>query len=146
MENDKIILFLPIHPEWVDKILSGEKTVELRKHFPDNVAKMMIYSTSPVRRVVGYVDNPSYIHTYPGHLWTLVGEQSCVRHKDFFKYFHRCKKGYAINLDGFTKFRFPVDVSEIDPDFHIPMMYCRIEPSFANKINKCGFFGSNAVK
>ena len=139
-------LFLPVKPVWVDKILSGEKTVEIRKHFPDCVDRLFIYSSSPVKRVVGYVENPSYIHTYPGHLWNLVGEQSCVRHKDFFAYFRGCAKGYSIDLKRFKKFRYPVDIIELDPEFNIPMMYKQIDDELTKKIIKVGFFGVNSLK
>lgn len=47
---------LSIKPKWVSKILSGEKTVEIRKDSPAKSGlrfKTYIYSSSPVRNVVG---------------------------------------------------------------------------------------------
>ena len=47
---------MSIKREYVEKILSGEKCFEYRKVAPKlNVDKIIIYSTSPIKKVVGEV-------------------------------------------------------------------------------------------
>lgn len=53
-------IILGIHPEWAEKIYSGEKTIEIRKtrpyhwcSFPSKV--IYLYETSPVKKVTGLV-------------------------------------------------------------------------------------------
>jgi predicted transcriptional regulator len=46
-----------IRPPHASKILDGQKTVELRRKFPELTTKgtiALIYSSSPVRVIVGY--------------------------------------------------------------------------------------------
>lgn len=55
MENSKDILFLPVKPKWADLIMSGKKTLELRKRLPSKGwgKRCVIYSTSPQCEIVG---------------------------------------------------------------------------------------------
>ena len=50
-------IMLSIHPEWAEKIYSGEKTIEWRKSFPNefisNQTKVYLYETAPVQKVTG---------------------------------------------------------------------------------------------
>lgn len=53
MPTDKSVL-LSIYPCYARKILSGEKRLEFRKAWPSSgVTSFVIYSTSPVQRIVG---------------------------------------------------------------------------------------------
>ena len=49
-------LLISLHPRHASNILSGEKTVELRRRFPEQRTRgalALIYSTAPVQAVVG---------------------------------------------------------------------------------------------
>lgn len=47
-------IIISIHPEYAEKILTGEKTYELRTRLPqDKPERMIIYATAPVSAVVG---------------------------------------------------------------------------------------------
>lgn len=53
-----------IKPEWVEKILSGKKTIEIRKQFPkDCVGWVYIYCSKgcPLFKESGSYDNDSHI-------------------------------------------------------------------------------------
>lgn len=51
------IILLSVKPHWAGLIISGEKTVELRKsNFPDHVKKIVIYATKPIGEIVGIVE------------------------------------------------------------------------------------------
>ena len=50
-------IVMSIHPEWADKIYSGEKKIEWRKTKPrqyDSKMKVYLYETAPVMKVTGY--------------------------------------------------------------------------------------------
>ena len=51
-------ILMPINPQYVDEILAGRKKYEYRKIKAKkaNVDKMIIYSTSPIMKVVAEVD------------------------------------------------------------------------------------------
>ena len=63
-------IMLSIHPEWAEKIYSGEKTVEWRKHIPsaDFIDKVFLYETAPVCRVTGCFDYNFYYSLVFKHL------------------------------------------------------------------------------
>jgi len=48
-------VLLPIHPEWCEKIASGEKTIEVRKTKPKLATpfKCYIYCTKPIGKIIG---------------------------------------------------------------------------------------------
>ena len=49
-------IIMSLHPKWWPQILSGEKTLEIRKTEPHPVyypLRVVVYLTAPVRRIVG---------------------------------------------------------------------------------------------
>ena len=60
-------ILMPINPEYVDEILSGNTKYEYRKIKAKrkNIDKMVIYSTSPIMRVVAEVDVEGIIEDSP---------------------------------------------------------------------------------
>ena len=71
---------MPINPEYVDEILSGNKKYEYRKIKAKrkNIDKMVIYSTSPIMRVVAEVDVEGIIEASPEKLWEQTKEYSGI--------------------------------------------------------------------
>ena len=56
-------ILLSIRPEWVEKILNGEKTIEVRKQFPkEYVGWVYIYCTKDSKNIL--------CHYYDGHWFT----------------------------------------------------------------------------
>ena len=48
---------LSIKPKFADKIISGEKKFEYRTHIPSrHINSIVIYSTSPIGRIIGEVE------------------------------------------------------------------------------------------
>ena len=51
-------ILLSIHPKWAELILSGEKTIEVRKTVPKELCegeRIFLYETAPVKKITGYV-------------------------------------------------------------------------------------------
>lgn len=50
-------IILSIYPRFVDKIISGDKKFEFREVLPKrNVDKIIIYSTSPIMKIIAEVE------------------------------------------------------------------------------------------
>ena len=93
-------ILMPINPEYVDEILSGNKKYEYRKIKAKrkNIDKMVIYSTSPIMRVVAEVDVEGIIEDSPEKLWEKTKEYSGIT-KDFYsKYLHSEKDANKITM------------------------------------------------
>lgn len=94
-------LFLSIHPQYIEKILSGEKTVELRKRVPrvEAGATVLLYSTSPVCQLVGYATIKAIHETTPAQLWPLVGAKSGIHRGEYNKYYAGKERAVGIELE-----------------------------------------------
>lgn len=93
-------ILLSINPEYVEKILLGQKKYEYRKVKPSrkDIDKMIIYSTAPVKMIVAEVYIEDIIIERPDKLWELTKEYSGVN-KDFFdKYYKGKEYGVAYKL------------------------------------------------
>lgn len=86
-------ILMPINPEYVDEILSGNKKYEYRKIKAKrkNIDKMVIYSTSPIMRVVAEVDVEGIIEASPEKLWEQTKEYSGIT-KDFYSKYYKNKE------------------------------------------------------
>ena len=100
-----IAILLSIKPQFVKKILSGEKRFEFRKSIPNKtVNKILIYSSHPVCAVVGEAEIIDIISAEPKLLWNSTKNQSGVDCEFFFKYFADKDKAYAYKLGKITKY------------------------------------------
>ena len=124
-------LLISIKPEFVKKILAYEKLYEFRKSiFKEDVDKIFIYSTYPVKKIVGYFEVNEIICESPQELWNSFSEVSGISKKDFFKYYANSNKGFAIKIDNLHIFEEYIDMSQYD-DFRAPQSFCYVEN------NKC---------
>ena len=46
-------IIISLHPEWAAMILSGRKTIEVRKTAPDPPFRAYIYCTQPTQKIIG---------------------------------------------------------------------------------------------
>ena len=70
-------ILLSINPQYVDRIMNGDKIYEFRKiPCKRNVDKIVIYSTSPVMKVVGEADVADVLIDDPQVIWGENGEKS----------------------------------------------------------------------
>ncbi|HHY80857.1 MAG TPA: ASCH domain-containing protein [Thermoanaerobacter sp.] len=90
-------VLLSIKPEYVEKIFKGTKRFEFRKvKFKRNdVNKIIIYSTSPVMKVVGEAEITGIIENTPSELWEQTKEYAGVDEKFFDEYFKNKEKAVA---------------------------------------------------
>ena len=106
-------LLISIKPEFVKKILSHEKLYEFRKTiFKQNVDKIFIYATYPVKKIVGYFEACEIICKSPMELWNLFAEVSGISKKEFFKYYRNSDKGFAIKIDHLHVFDEFIDMNQ----------------------------------
>lgn len=71
---------LSIRPEYVDRILSGEKKYEFRKRIfkREDVDTIVIYSTSPCCRVVAEASIAEIIQDSPERIWKKTKKKTAA--------------------------------------------------------------------
>lgn len=105
---------LSIKPKWIDLIASGSKTVELRKAFPDYSGRAWVYSCSPVKRIVGWMEVDHVEHLPVEDLWERLGSSSCVPKEMFDNYYSRSYGGVGLVLNAWHWLPEPVELKDID--------------------------------
>lgn len=108
-------ILLSIKPEYVEKIFEGTKRFEFRKvKFKRNdVTKIIIYSTSPVMKVVGEAEITETIENTPSLLWEQTKEYAGVDKKFFDKYYEDREKAVAYKLGKVKKYVKPFQLEDL---------------------------------
>lgn len=102
-------ILLSINPEYVEKIFSGTKKYEYRRSIFKNkeVKTILIYSTSPVKKIVGEFSIEKIIEGTPNELWNLSPNNTGISKEKFENYFSKKEKGYAIKIGRIKKYKQP---------------------------------------
>lgn len=98
-------IILSIKPEFVEKILSGEKKYEYRKKVcKEDVEKIYIYATAPIKMVVGEVEVIGKKRLNKEKLWEKTQKQSGITKEFYDKYFVNCEEGSVYCLGKIIKY------------------------------------------
>ena len=115
-------ILVSVQPKFVSKILDGAKTVELRRRFPETAATgalALIYSSSPVRAVVGYARIREVRRLRVDQIWQQHGSAACVSKKEFDEYFRGLRLGFAIFLEKIKLFSPQITAADFEQKFGI---------------------------
>jgi predicted transcriptional regulator len=105
-------ILLSINPEHVENIFNGTKKVEYRKvKCRGEVDKILIYATSPVKKVVGEVALLGVIEDLPDNVWRLTSQDAGITREFFDRYYQNKSKAFAYKLGEVTKYQEPFDLS-----------------------------------
>jgi predicted transcriptional regulator len=119
---------LSVRPLYSGKIIQGKKTVELRRRFPISAPRgtiAYIYSTSPVRAMVGSAEIQSIHKLRVDDIWKKFGSMAQIDRTDFDEYFSGLREGFALKFRNPRAFARPVDLSELRErfDFEPPQSF-----------------------
>ena len=107
-------LIISIKPEFVNKIISGEKKYEFRRIiYKKEVEKIYIYQTLPNSGIIGYFTPGRIIKDTPANLWNNLKDISGTSEEFFMSYFHDKSEGYAIEIENLVVFEKPLTDSAI---------------------------------
>lgn len=134
------MLFLSIHPRFVDKILSGEKTIELRRRRPRSVAGewIAIYATTPERQLRGIARVTEVRVGGVRDMWPEARLQAGVTKKEYESYFSECERAVGIVLADPVSFAEPVSLErlrELWPNFQPPQGFRYLDQEQASFVN-----------
>src|ERR1700680_1602249 len=94
-------LMFSVKPKYANLIMSGVKTVELRRRFSGEAVigtRAFIYATSPAKAMIGYVTIADVRHLPVEGIWQLYASQAGVTRAEFEDYFLGVQNGYVIEL------------------------------------------------
>ncbi|MGU3435042.1 ASCH domain-containing protein [Actinomycetes bacterium M1A6_2h] len=113
--DDRLALLLSVKPPYAKAILSGEKTVELRRTRPSLTpgAVVIIYASSPMMAVVGWAKLERVIAVSPNYLWRTHGSTTGVNRQDFASYFAGATRAYGLQLSAPVLASSPMSLREL---------------------------------
>ncbi len=122
------VVLLSIQPIFACAIERGEKTIEFRKQpFANNVKRVYVYSTSPVKRIIGYFQIKEIICDTPDNMWSKYHTVGSISRDKFFEYFKGHVRAFGILIQDYVHFKDYKDPKMYDIDFRAPQSFCYID-------------------
>lgn len=126
-------VFLPIKPRFIALILSGKKKVEYRRRLPKQpISLIVLYSSSPVKKIVGFVHVMGVSCASRAEIWRSTSSVGGISRAEFLEYFKgadRCCCAHLGNLWPITS----TPPSRISSGFKIPQSYRYVTARFVEK-------------
>ena len=92
-------ILISINPEHVENIINGSKKFEYRKiAATQDISSIVIYETTPVKRIVAEAEIIDVLILSPDELWKQTKQASGISKEFFDEYFKGKKIAYAYKL------------------------------------------------
>lgn len=119
---------ISIKPIYVERIKNRTKKFEYRKKgILKAVDKVYIYSTSPVKKIIGYFEYSDCLSGDVNLIWAQTCSDAGISEVDYIEYFKNHKVAYAFKLDKLVLFEDAIDPYKVLTRFHPPQSFCYIE-------------------
>ena len=106
-------ILLSIKPEYANRILEGTKKFEFRKHLAQGaITRILIYSSSPEKRIIGEVEVVGTLTMKKTPLWESTKTSAGISRKKFREYFSGCSLAHAYQLGKATKYDTPKNLAD----------------------------------
>ena len=93
-------ILMSIKPEYVSKIFNGEKRYEYRKRSCKNkVDKIIVYSSSPVQKVVGELIIKRVLCNNKNKIWNETNMYGGITKTKYDKYYENCDYAVAYEIE-----------------------------------------------
>jgi len=109
------MLLMSIKPEYMQKILTGEKTIEIRRT-RTNVAEgdlIIFYASSPMKAILGAAMVVTVVTGAPGAIWRKYKRELGITKSVYDVYYSCSVKAYGIILDKIWEYESPVSLEKI---------------------------------
>lgn len=118
-------ILLSIKPQYVEEIFNGSKLYEYRKTMfkRKDISRIVVYSSSPVCKVVGEFDIEDILSDTPDNLWRNTSSYSGITEAFFRKYFNGRQLAYAIKIRTIQKYSTPRKLQDLYPGIVPPQSY-----------------------
>ena len=107
-------MLLSIKPEYVKKILSGQKTYEFRKfHCHADIDTIVIYCTSPVKMVVAEAKLLNIVEGTSEDVWEQTKGSGGITEQAYNEYYQDRETATAYHLGPVTIYESPISLSDV---------------------------------
>jgi len=128
-------VLLSVLPKYADAIMSGTKTVEFRKcAINGGTGNMVVYSSSPRKKVVGYLEIGKVDLAKPSTLWKRYWRSGGIDEVAFFKYYEGCATGACHVIYKVWRLDKPVAITKVGSRLRAPQSFLYLTPKQWDKI------------
>lgn len=104
-----IRVLLSVKPQFAEAILAGKKTFEFRRAvFRRDVSTVVLYASSPTRKVVGEFTIDRVLSLRLDALWESTQNGGAIGREYFDRYFDGRSAGYALKVKRVRRYRSPL--------------------------------------
>ncbi|KAM3101985.1 ASCH domain-containing protein [Phormidesmis sp. 146-12] len=129
------IVLMSMHPEFAQLILEGKKKVEFRKtRFASEVSHVVIYATTPLKKIVGYFEVQGIQVASPEELWRFYSEVAGVDQQFFQDYYDHIRQGVAIEVGKVYQLNHFLSLSHVSTSLVAPQSYVYLDKQLFNSI------------
>jgi len=126
---------MPIKPVYADKIIDGSKKFEFRRaSIKGDLTHLIIYASSPVKRIIGVAVVDGVDVSYPLETWGKTKHAAGISRKDFLEYFQGKEKAVTIILKDVLTLDRSVCPKEIENNFKVPQSFKYVQPDFLQDV------------
>ena len=131
-------VLLSVKPRFAEQIIAGTKTVEFRRSWAtESVGLAVVYSSSPVQRLVGIVEIEGAVVASPTSVWTKCRTRGPgLERRELMAYFDGKDKAYGVLLGGVTLPGAPVAPKSLFREFRPPQSYRYLSATELRRIGK----------
>lgn len=142
---DRSTILMSLHPRFADAILNGKKTVEFRRRpIARQVSAVVIYSTSPVQKVVGYFQVGRVHAASPTAIWNEHGACGEISRAEFRTYFEGARCAHAIEVFEAFKLDDPILLEEFSSGLTPPQSFSYVSgTAFSRLARACSSVAKN---
>lgn len=122
-------ILLSIKPQYVEKIISGEKKYEFRKkEFKrKDVDTIIVYSSGNIKKLVGEIKFKRILCDSPNLIWEITQDKAGMSKESFMEYYINKDKAYAIFIDSFRPYTTYLNLEDKYPGVKPPQSYRYID-------------------
>lgn len=120
-------VILSIKPIFATRIFNGTKSFEFRKRIfiRPGIKNVIVYASSPVKRIIGEFEIEEIIKESPENLWKRTRNKAGISEEYFFDYFEERNVGYAIEVKNYFLYPEP-ELLWNRYNLHPPQSYCYV--------------------
>ena len=121
-------LLLSVHPVFAKAILSGQKTVEIRRVRPDVAPGSLafLYASAPMKALLGVFEVDRIVTKPVSSLWRLVSGQALITKSEYDRYVAGVSHAHAILIANSWNLLEPLSLDQIRaiwPGFRPPQSF-----------------------
>jgi len=135
MHETMRIAFMPIKPIYADKIIDGSKKFEFRRaSIKGDLTHLIIYASSPVKRIIGVAVVDGVDISPPLEAWGNTKHAAGISRTDFLDYFQGKEKAVTIKFKDILPLGRDVCPTEIEAGFKVPQSFKYVQSSFLQDV------------